>query len=389
MRYLFFDLEYATSKGNNVKICEFGYVITDEHFNIQDSGNYIINPNIQLEEWDWKVVKNLLHRRVKEYEEEAKFNEYYNIISKLIKSADYVFGHTLIGDAKALNDDCLRYNLPSINFEFYDVKELYKMYSSTENSTSVVNILKELEVEAKEGQHDAEVDSINTMYALKTMLARQNITLTEFLNKCPGAFDYNKDYKVHSIEANILREKEMYKEDIANNTIKSSRMNEEFKNCITNIKASKEEEKTLDRIIFAVSSDYEKNYRKQIYNIIQLLRNKGASYTRRGSRCNYYVKADFPNKDGVIEECNKFPSVQKAIEEGKDIKIISFAELLLMLDITMEELNNMPMVSLKEEKIEKVEKVEKPIKKEEVQQGNSLKSLFGDLFEKLKEEIEN
>ena len=77
------------------------------------------------------------------------------------------------------------------------------------------------------------------------------------------------------------------------------------------------------------------------------------------------------------------------LENGKDIKIISFAELLLMLNITMEELNNMPMVSLKEEKIEKVEKEEKPIKKEKVQEGNSLKSLFGDLFEKLKEEIEN
>ena len=91
MKYLFFDLEYATSKGNNVKICEFGYVITDEYFNIQDSGNYIINPNIKNNEWDRMVVKNILHRRVCEYEEEPKFNEYYNMIVKLIKSADYIF----------------------------------------------------------------------------------------------------------------------------------------------------------------------------------------------------------------------------------------------------------------------------------------------------------
>ena len=33
-KYLFFDLEYATSKGGNIKICEFGFVITDENFKI-------------------------------------------------------------------------------------------------------------------------------------------------------------------------------------------------------------------------------------------------------------------------------------------------------------------------------------------------------------------
>ena len=43
MKYLFFDLEYATSKGGNIKICEFGYVVTDENFQILDRDNFIIN----------------------------------------------------------------------------------------------------------------------------------------------------------------------------------------------------------------------------------------------------------------------------------------------------------------------------------------------------------
>lgn len=29
MKYLFYDLEYASSKGGISKICEFGYVLTD------------------------------------------------------------------------------------------------------------------------------------------------------------------------------------------------------------------------------------------------------------------------------------------------------------------------------------------------------------------------
>ena len=34
MKYLFFDCEFATSKGGNEKICEFGFVMVDENFNI-------------------------------------------------------------------------------------------------------------------------------------------------------------------------------------------------------------------------------------------------------------------------------------------------------------------------------------------------------------------
>ena len=93
MKYLFFDLEYATSKGGNIKIYEFGFVVTDENFKILDRDNFIINPNIFREEWDWCVVRKILTRRVSEYEDSPKFDEYYDDIVKLIKSADYVLNY--------------------------------------------------------------------------------------------------------------------------------------------------------------------------------------------------------------------------------------------------------------------------------------------------------
>ena len=54
MKYLFFDLEYASQKGGTSKICEFGYVVTDENFNILEKDNLIINPNIYRYEWDYR-----------------------------------------------------------------------------------------------------------------------------------------------------------------------------------------------------------------------------------------------------------------------------------------------------------------------------------------------
>lgn len=77
MKYLFFDLEYATSKGRNIKICEFGYVVTNERFEIIKKGNFIIDPYINRCDWDWRVVKKILTRKVKEYESMPRFDEYY------------------------------------------------------------------------------------------------------------------------------------------------------------------------------------------------------------------------------------------------------------------------------------------------------------------------
>ncbi len=66
MRYLFYDLEYATTRGGVTSVCEFGYVVTDESFNITERGNMIINPCIYRDEWNKRVVRTILTRTVEE-----------------------------------------------------------------------------------------------------------------------------------------------------------------------------------------------------------------------------------------------------------------------------------------------------------------------------------
>ena len=127
MKYLFFDLEFASSKHGS-KICEFGYVITDEKFDVIKRNNLIIDPNIKGADWDYYVLKNILTRSRKEYETKENFEYHYEQINWIIKQADYIFGHTMDSDAKALDDDCKRYNLPSIDFIFYDINRLYALF---------------------------------------------------------------------------------------------------------------------------------------------------------------------------------------------------------------------------------------------------------------------
>ena len=78
---------------------------------------------------------------------------HYKRICEIIKEADYVFGHSINGDAKALNDECLRYNLPSIDYKFYDIKLFFKEFKNYSKETSVLNILKDLGIAGEDKVH--------------------------------------------------------------------------------------------------------------------------------------------------------------------------------------------------------------------------------------------
>ena len=214
MQLLFFDLEYASSKENIKNICEFGYVVTDESFSIVERDNYIIDPGIRRSEWDWRVVRQILTRKIEEYEKQPTFPAFYSCIEELLSKSDYIFGHSTSGDAEALNDDCRKYKLPSLNYDFYDINEIYMEYSNSQKSVSVENMLKALKVDGEGRQHDAGTDAYNTMLELKKMVETLDVTVTDIIQLCPKAHDRSENY---SIKSKKQREKDRY--DSAGNRI--------------------------------------------------------------------------------------------------------------------------------------------------------------------------
>lgn len=350
MKYLFFDLEYATSRGGVCKICEFGYVVTNEHFEIVKKGNFIIDPYINRCDWDWRVVKKILTRKVSVYEKQPRFDEYYSNIKDLINSADYVLGHSLDGDAKALNDDCQRYELNSINFDFYDIKKFYMEYVNTKEEISVNNIMKSFNIQGDERAHDAEADAYNTMLDLKAMLDSLELSLDDLITLCPKAKDRNEDFVVSSLEAARIRREEKMKlmfSSSGSNTLKQwSDQKTLFHQFLDNVLPNKECEKTLSGIKFSMSINYEEIHCIQMFNIVQILCNLGAEYVLKASRADIFVKYDSYLEDGTLKECSKSKYVDEANSNGANIKVIDLNEFLSMINITEEELNSLPMVSL-------------------------------------------
>ena len=107
MRYLFFDIECCDGKN----ICEFGYVITDNKFNILEKKDIIINPENKFNLTGRSNSKDL-HLCYPEsiYYKSNKFPYFYEKIKKLIEYPDQlIVGHAISNDAKYLKIACQRY----------------------------------------------------------------------------------------------------------------------------------------------------------------------------------------------------------------------------------------------------------------------------------------
>ncbi len=406
MKYLFYDLEYATSRGGICKICEFGYVVTNEKYEVLEKGNLIIDPNINRSEWDYRVVKKILTRPISEYESNPNFAYYYSDIVRLIKSADYVIGHTLNCDAKAINDDCQRYEKASIDYDFYDVKQIYKEYSNTKKDTSVVNIMTELNIIGDENTHDAEADAYNTMLELKAMVESLGASFEELIELCPGAKDKNENYLVKSIEENRIKREQKFKENLngdgSNDIRKYGDNKKRYLQFLDNVKPTKEGKGKFKDKKVSISINYEEHHYKQMLNLVQMIVNEGGQLILKASLSDIFVKYDVTLEDGSLRDDSKFNYVTEANDNGANISIIDFDDFLDILEITEEQLDEMPLVSFdflfEDDAIIKDRRDKSFIQKKKNKDnktgvvyssgpssGTTLGELFGDLFKKLAE----
>ena len=338
MRYLFFDLECATQKGGD-KICEFGYVITDENFNLIEKTNLIINPNIPRTDWNYKVLRKILTRTINEYVHHDTFDKYYDFIKELIESADLIFGHSINGDMKFLNEDCKRYNLPPLTYTTYDVKTFYKVYSNTLTDTSLVHILEKMGITGDERVHDASADAYNTMIALKYILKNLKVSLKEMMERAYNAKYQTVNYKVKSII--IRKTKEEKKEN--NNLNHNSKRWKKFTIYTNTIEVN-----NFNGKIYIISRNYEDTHYKQMTNIVYYLSLIGARYTVDANLANTFVRFNQVDENNKLKPCGRYKIFVNNHQPNKEN--IEFSELLKRININMETLEKEDVKIIDEKK---------------------------------------
>ena len=391
MRYLFFDIECC----NGRNICEFGYVITDDKFNILEKKDFTINPENKFNLTGRPDGRDLyLYYPESTYFRSNKFPYFYEDIKKLIEYPDQlIVGHAISNDAGFLRIACRRYKLDPINFKFADSQRMFSEFSNIRKSISLENAGESLSVEKPKYLHKSDDDSELTMNLVKGMCKQLDNSLEELIELCDSCSGKSENNQITYDDFEIRQQKryEAAKSGV-NNTVRG-RNYRMFLQFLDGVKPQGDiVESDLNGKSLCVSLNYEIGHFKEMISLVQLLTNHNATYKMRASDNDIFVTCDAKDDEGNIRHCSRLKHVNDAITEGKDIKIISFDELLKILNVTEEELSTMPFPDAssfykKAKPRQRAKKNEPKFEKEEFK-GPTLGDLFPDLFEKLKNEID-
>lgn len=145
MRYLFFDIECSNCFNSVGKMCEFGYVLTDENLLVISKGDIPMSPGKgrgsrfhlrgRKDERDIELAYNYEY-----YLSQPEFPFFYKQIKRLVEAPDTIcFAYSMDNDIPHLYHACTRYGFEPFNYECYDVQKLAAAYLEKKGQISLKN----------------------------------------------------------------------------------------------------------------------------------------------------------------------------------------------------------------------------------------------------------
>ena len=150
MKYLFFDVECSNCHNGIGKLCEFGYVLTDEKFNIISMNDIPMSPG----KGKWSEFDLIGRTREKDlilaydydfYYSQPEFPHFYSRIKKLMCDKDTIcFAYSMGNDIRHIHNTCERYKLEPFDYECYDVQMMVSNYLEQKGQMRLETACKEI-----------------------------------------------------------------------------------------------------------------------------------------------------------------------------------------------------------------------------------------------------
>ncbi len=208
MNYVFFDVECANCLKGEGKICSLGYVKTDSDFNVMKKKDILINPDAPFLLGNAAQGKGIkLAYPLFRFKWADTFPSYYEEIKKLLENEDnMVFGFSVGQDVSYLSYTCSRYQLPQLDFPFYDIQLFEKKMRGEKNIRGLDSLIEEFQLD-KYTLHRSDDDALMTLEVFKKLLEISNLTVEEGLEKYPCR-DTSLELTARVTERRKQREKE-------------------------------------------------------------------------------------------------------------------------------------------------------------------------------------
>ena len=212
MRYLFFDVECSNYFNEIGKICEIGYIITDENLNIipNQKVDIIINPGKDgrffLKGRRRRADLHLFHEAndYEAYKNSPNYEFFYDNIKFLFTQKDLrIFGFAVDGDMRCISQNNKRYSLPDFSFDGIDVQKFLALYKDGKirNQRGLEATFIEMcpKYVGKVIPHKPDDDALMTMLILKKMCSDLCMTVEEMVLAYPECITTHESLLIESI----------------------------------------------------------------------------------------------------------------------------------------------------------------------------------------------
>ena len=352
MEYIFFDIECANCFHGRGKICSFGYVITDEQFNVISKNDILVNPHSRFHLYGHGNHPGIvLGYDEKTFKSSPDFPKHYkNIRELLTKPGRLAFGFSVMSDAGYIKSECERYHKEIFDYRFIDIQRIFTDYKELENTPSLIKCAHEYGVSETQEVHKSDDDSYFTMRVLKGLCEETGLSVSELIEKYPHCKCWCKNGEINSEFLKYkeeLKSQKLTKMEKLTNSPRSNWMHsreenaESFGKYVKRVFINKDTGSELFGKRVCISSLYEEYHFNEMMNIVSLLAKHGAKYTRHAYSCDYFVEHTIVDKNGKDYRCYRRDKAQLINDTEREIKFISLDELLSLLNTSHGEISTL------------------------------------------------
>ena len=332
MNYLFFDIECANNHDCTGKVCEFGYVLTDESLSVLEKDIFLINPDSVFEQY---VIHKIISYKVSDYKKSPKYPEVYEKhIKSLLNMPNTVYvGHGVVNDIKFLFDESKRYSLPEPSLDAIDASIIWQRYHKEKGQRNLKKLVTELGIGNPKAIHNSEYDALMTLEYIRLLCQKSGMSLSDLASKY---FSESERQALKNYQPSIQSK--------ANGKAPLPNSKQGLRALIPKIEPIGERGTALLGKKVTISDLYKtKNY-DEFLKLIGLIKAQGGEYEIYAERSDIYCTFEAHDENGNKIHDNKLGFVKSAIQDGNNIKVMPLDDLLDLLGVSHEELQKIPNI---------------------------------------------
>lgn len=276
MKYLFFDIECSNCFDRKGKICEFGYVITDDKFKVISKHDIPISPgnkNNRKNRFDTTIYKrDSSFAWAYEYDYYfscLEFPFHYDLIKrKFLDKETLLFGFSAENDIRYLYSEFERYSLKPFRFKVIDIQKLLKQTLNKDGKyynlkDAFIKMCGENEL-INLSPHLSRDDAYMTMRIFQEIISKTNLTIENIKKVFPDCYIDSEEYMFNyrnkligkSKERTVKIENQNIWRDFCNSYLSEIQKDESKGRTCTITKVIKEDKERLIDVINYIKNEH-------------------------------------------------------------------------------------------------------------------------------------